>query len=115
MAPAESHGYTPVPTKTDFRDVQHNPELLQQLKNLNWINESISTVHVNHIGVKTFEHAMKFSVETAKIGLDQACLLLNVFSAECKKDKKSCQLVGESMNVNKRAGNKFIHILNAME
>ena len=70
-APSDPHGYRPSPTKTDFRDVQHNPELAQHLKDLNHVNESIATVHADHIGVTTFIPEVKYTIDDIEFGLDQ--------------------------------------------
>ena len=79
------------------------------------MNESISTVHADHIGVKTFEHDVVYSIEEAEFGLDQACKLMNVFTAECEEDTEAFQLVNENMEVNERAVKKFIQVLNTFE
>ena len=115
MAPTDSHGYRPLPTKTDFRDVQHNPELIQHLKNLSYVNESISKVHADHIGIQTFTHEVKYSINEAEFGLDQSCKLLNIFSAECNGDSNSCQLINEGIASTERAVRKYIQILNTFE
>ena len=85
------------------------------MKNLSYVNESISTVHADHIGVKTFKHDVVYSIEEAEFGLDQACRLMNVFTAECEEDTESCQFVNENMEVNERAVKKIIQVWNTFE
>ena len=69
-APSEFPGYRPTASVTDFRDIQHNPGLEQYLKNINNINESISTVQADHIAIKTFAHPINFTIEEVLNGLD---------------------------------------------
>merc|ERR1712030_184868 len=56
---ADPNGYRPSATKTDFREVQHNPELINQLRDLNHVTTNISTVHTDHVAVQTFVHELK--------------------------------------------------------
>ena len=101
--------------KLYFRDVQHNPELIKQLRDLSYVNESISNIHADHVGVKTFRHDLEISVEEAEYGLDQSCDNINNLSAECEKDKKSCQYAYEYMEDDERAIRKIIQILKTLE
>ena len=55
-APSGFPGYKPTASVTNFRNVRHNPVLEQFLKNINNVNESISTVQADHIAVKSFIH-----------------------------------------------------------
>ena len=88
----DSHGYRLGPTKTYFRDVQHNPELLQYLIYLSYVNNSIIRVHADHNGVTTFVHEIKFTIEDIEFGLDQCCEVINVLSGECEENENACQL-----------------------
>ena len=99
----------------DFRDVQHNPELAHHLKDLNHVNESIATVHADHIGVTTFTHEVKYTIDDIGFGLDQSCEIINIFSDECDKHINSCQYVNEGIAINEKAIRKYIQILNVFE
>ena len=55
-APSGFPGYKPTAGITDFRNMKHNPRLEQFLRNINNVNESISTVQADHIAIKSFVH-----------------------------------------------------------
>ena len=97
MVKPDPNGYSPSPTKTDFRDVQHDPMLIEHLKDVNYINTSIATVHANHIGVTTFVHEVKYIIEDVEYVIDQSCEVINMFSNECDEYEHSCQYVNEGI------------------
>ena len=82
---ADQNGYRPAATKTDFREVQHNPELIDQLRDLNHITTNISTVHADHVAVQTFVHELKHVIEDAEDGLNQSCNAIITLSDECQR------------------------------
>lgn len=71
--PTDPNGYRPSATKTDFLDVQHNPKLIDHIRDLNYINTTISTIHADHVGVQTFVHKVKFIIDDVENGVDQSC------------------------------------------
>ena len=75
--PVDPNGYRPAATRTNFRDVQHNPKLIDHIKDLNYINKNISTVHADHVGIQTFVHELKYVIEDAEEGIDQSCQASN--------------------------------------
>ena len=85
--PMKPNGYRPTATKTDFRDVQHNPELIDHIRDLNFINKNISTVHADHVAIQTFVHEVKFIIENAETGIDQSCQAINELSQRNAKKK----------------------------
>merc|ERR1712015_125523 len=96
--PMNPNGYKPAATRTNFRDVQHNPKLIDHIKDLNYINTNISTVHADHVGIQTFVHEVKFVIEDAEAGIDQSCQAIVTLSNECKKESSTCQYVTEGEN-----------------
>ena len=114
-APSKFPGYRPTASATDFRNVQHNPGLEQYLRNINNINESISTIQADHIPIKTFVHPINVTLEEVYNGLDEACYLINTFKDVCSHVEDSCQHVNEFVKVNERAVRGFIHVLSSFE
>jgi hypothetical protein len=80
----DPNGYRPSATKMDFRNVQHNPKLIEHLKNLNQINTNISTIHADHVAVQTFVHEVKYVIEDAEAGIDESCEAIITLQNECK-------------------------------
>ena len=113
--PADPNGYRPSATKTDFRDVQHNPQLLENIRDLNYINTTIATVHADHIGVTTFVHEVKYIIEDIEYGVDQSCQAIIEFSNECSEEVNSCQYVDEGIITNERAIRKYVQILDEFQ
>ena len=91
--PIDPNGYRPSATKTDFRDVQHNPKLIDHLQDLNYVNTTIATVHADHMGVQTFVHEVKYIIEDVENGVEQSCQSINTLADECFKDISTCQYV----------------------
>ena len=71
--PVDPNGYRPSATRTDFHDAQHNPKLIDHIRDLNYINTTISTIHADHVGVQTFVHEVKFIIDDVENGVDQSC------------------------------------------
>ena len=90
--PINPNGYRPAATRTDFRDVQHNPKLIDHIRDLNYINKNISTVHADHVGIQTFVHEVKFIIEDVESGIDQSCQAIIALTEECKTVEATCQL-----------------------
>ena len=63
-SPTNPNGYRPSATRTDFRDVQRDPQLMDHIKDLNYVNSSISAVHADHIGIQTYVQELKYVIET---------------------------------------------------
>ena len=114
-APLEFPGYRPITSVTDFRNMQHNPGLAQYLQNVNNQNKSITMVQADHIGIKTFVHPIKFTIEEVLNGLDEACELTNTFMKECEKDEDVCRHVEEYIKVNERAIRGYYQVLSTFE
>ena len=112
---AEFPGYRRKSTKLDFRDVQHNPNIMEHLENLSYTNESITTVHANNIGVKTFQLELELSVKEIEYGLDQSCDNINKLMDECKADPSQCQYTEESITINERGIRKYVQAYNIMK
>ena len=85
--PTDPNGYRPSATKTDFRDVQHNPKLIDHIRDLNYINTTISTINADHVGVQTFVHEVKFIIDDVENGVDQSCQAIITLSDECHKKR----------------------------
>lgn len=112
---ADQNGYRPAATKTDFRDVQHNPELVEQLRDLNQITRNISTVHADHVAVQTFVHELKHVIEDAENGLNQSCTAIITLSEECQRLESTCQYVSEGIITNEKTIRKYVQILNVFQ
>ena len=91
------NGYRPSATRTDLWDVQHNPHLIDHLKDLNYINSSITAVQVDHIGIQTFVQEVKYVIKDAEYGIEQSCEAISEFSDECLEEKYSCQYMDEGI------------------
>ena len=63
--------------------MQHNPKLIDHLRDLNYINTSISTIHADHIGVTTFIYEVKYIIEDIEYEIDESCGAIIEFSNEC--------------------------------
>ena len=111
----DPNGYRPSATRTDFRDVQHNPKLIDHIRDLNYINTTISTVHADHIGVQTFVHEVKYIIEDVEYGVDQSCQAIIGLSDECHEEESSCQYVNEGIATNERVIRKYVQILNVFQ
>ena len=96
--PVNPNGYRPTATKQDFRDVQHNPKLIDHLRDLNHVTRNISTVHADHVAIQTFVHEIKYVIEDAEDGIDQSCNAIIALSEECEKVETTCQYVAEGMH-----------------
>merc|ERR1712015_178743 len=108
FTPTDPNGYRPSATKTDFRDVQHNPKLIDHLQDLNYINTTISTIHADHVGVQTFVHEVKFIIDDVENGVDQSCQAISTLSDECHKEDSTCQYVEEGIITNVKAIRKYV-------
>ena len=84
--PIDPNGYRPSATKMDFRDVQHNAKLIDHIRDLNYINTTISTIHADHVGVQTFVHKVKFIIDDVENGVDQSCQAISTLSDECLRN-----------------------------
>ena len=113
--PTDPNGYRPSATKTDFRDVQHNPKLIDHLQDLNYVNTTIATVHADHVGVQTFVHEVKYIIEDVENGVEQSCQSINTLADECLKDISTCQYVEEGIITNEKAIRKYVQILNIFQ
>ena len=81
--PVDPNSYRPAATRTNFRDVQYNPKLIDHIKDFNYINKNISTVHADHVGIQTFVHEIKYVIEDAEAGIDQSCQAIIDLTTEC--------------------------------
>ena len=94
--------------ENEYKKVDH-------IRDLNYINTTISTVHADHIGVQTFVHEVKHIIEDIEYGIDQSCQAIIEFSNECQEEEDSCQFVDEGIITNERAIRKFVQILNVFQ
>ena len=110
--PVNPNGYRPSATRTDFRDVQHNPKLIDHLRDLNYISTNISTMHADHVAIMTFVHEIKYVIEDAENGIDQSCNAIIALSEECKRVETTCQYVAEGIVTNEKIIRKYVQIMN---
>merc|ERR1712074_61384 len=113
--PINPNGYRPTATKTDFRDVQHNPKLIDHIRDLNHINRNISTVHADHVAIQTFVHEIKYIIEDAEDGIDQSCNAIIALSEECQRVESTCQYVAEGIVTNEKTIRKYVQIMNVFQ
>ena len=113
--PVDPNGYRPSATKMDFCDVQHNTKLIDHMKDLNYINTTISTIHADHIGVQTFVHEVKFIINDVENGIEQSCQAIIELSNECQNEESTCQYVEEGIVTNEKAVRKYVQILNVFQ
>ena len=108
-------GYRPTATRTDFRDVQHNPNLVDHIRDHNHIDRNISTVHADDVGIQTFVHEIKFVIEDVEAGIDQSCQAIIALAEECRKVEVTCQYVTERIATNEKTIRKYIQIMNVFQ
>ena len=113
--PVNPNGYRPTATKTDFRDVQHNPKLVDHLRDLNHITTIISTVHADHVAIQTFVHEIKYVIEDAENGINQSCNAIIALLEECQRVESTCQYVAEGIITNEKTIRKYVQILNVFQ
>merc|ERR1712012_1088760 len=105
-------GYRPEATRTSFRTVTHNTDLVKHIKNLNVINRNISTLHANHVGIQTYVHELGNVIRDVEFGIDESCRSIAAFTEECKRSNSSCQFVREGISTNKKTIRTYVQILN---